>query len=291
MLRWRLITGAILIAGLILLGWFDEAAERAGRPPGSVIGPAILLVVIPLLSLELTHLLRGAGLAASPLLLLVAAWSGFVATAGMPRIWDASSAGPSGAWTPTPDTVTISLAALVAVSFLFAAASRQVRGAAGTIGAALIAFVIVGVLPGYWLKVRVEYPMLVFVGAILVVKISDIGAYAGGRLLGRHKLIPWLSPGKTWEGAIIGFACSAAAAFGLAILGEGRLGVPPPGKAAAAGAVLAVAGLFGDLSESLLKRDAGVKDSGRSIPGMGGIYDVLDSLLFAGPLVWLLPRL
>lgn len=291
MLRWRVITGTLLIAALVGLGIADASIERAGRPAGTAIGAAIALVVVPLLAIELTRLLRGAGLQVSLLLSLVGAWGGLVATAGIPRVWASSSASASAAWTPSPDTATISLVALAAVAFLFAGATGSAKGAAGMLGGALASFVIGGVLPGYWLKVRVDFSMELFVGAILVVKVSDIGAYFGGRLLGRHKLIPWLSPGKTWEGAIIGVVASAAAALALSIVGEGRLGVPSPGRAAAAGAVLAVAGLFGDLSESLLKRDAGSKDSGRILPGMGGIYDVLDSLLFAGPLAWLLLRL
>ncbi|MBM4113369.1 MAG: hypothetical protein FJ253_08365 [Phycisphaerae bacterium] len=296
MLRWRLITGTLLIAALVALGAADEAIERTGRPPGGVIGAAIVLVVIPLMAIELTRLLRGAGLGASLPLSLVAAWGGLVATAGIPLLWQsgdaagAAASGASAAWMPSPDTATISITALAAVAFLFAGASRQPRGAAGTVGSALIVFVLAGVLPGYWLRVRVDYSMPLFVGAILVVKVSDMAAYFGGRLAGRNKLIPWLSPGKTWEGAIIGVAASGAAAAALALLGEGRLGVPSPGWAAVVGIVLGIAGLFGDLAESLLKREAGVKDSGRILPGMGGMLDLLDSLLFAGPLAWLLLR-
>ncbi len=290
MLRWRVITGALLIAGLVALGWADGLLESRGRPPGIVIGAAIAFVVVPILSAELAALLRGAGIAASTLLMLVAGWGGLVATAGIPRAW-AAAGGDGSAWTPSPDTATIALVALAAVAFASAMASRELKGAAGAIGAALLAFVIVGVLPGYWLKVRVDFSMPLFVGAILVVKTSDIGAYFGGRLFGRHKLIPWLSPGKTWEGAVIGVLASAAAAVGLSLAWEGRLGVPRPGVAALAGAVLAAAGIFGDLSESLLKRGAGAKDSGRILPGMGGAYDVLDSLLFAGPLAWLILRI
>jgi phosphatidate cytidylyltransferase len=127
-------------------------------------------------------------------------------------------------------------------------------------------------------------------GAVLLVKSSDIGAYAVGMTLGRHKLIPWLSPGKTREGLAGGIATAALVGAGLAAAtpsGESIAAIPI-WLGAVAGAVAAVTGQIGDLAESLLKRDAGVKDSGRMLPGMGGILDVVDSLLFAGPaLYWL----
>jgi len=279
MLRARLITGALLIAALVALGWADEYLHAAGAPAGAVIGALLALAIVPLLSMELAALLRGAGLVASSLLLMVSGWGGIVATAGIPGLME-----------PAQDTATVAMAVLAIVAIGAAMSRGRPDGAAGIVGAALLAFVLCGVLPGYWLKVRVDFSMQLFVGAILVVKSSDIGAYFGGRALGRHKLISWLSPGKTWEGAIAGAVVSAAVAAGLAIAWEGGLGVPTPLRAALAGAILAAAGLFGDLSESLLKREAGVKDSGRCLPGMGGLFDVLDSLLIAGPVAWLLLR-
>ncbi|MBU3729854.1 MAG: hypothetical protein FGM37_11510 [Phycisphaerales bacterium] len=104
--------------------------------------------------------------------------------------------------------------------------------------------------------------------------------------MGRHKLIPWLSPGKTWEGFLGGMALAVAVGAGVGTWGglpaiDLRTGI-------ALGAVMGVVGPFGDLLESALKRGAGMKDSGRIIPGMGGLFDVLDSLLLAGPVAWLL---
>lgn len=118
----------------------------------------------------------------------------------------------------------------------------------------------------------------------LIVKGGDILAYLVGKAFGRHKLIPRISPGKTWEGAAGNIAGGIAGGLiawawfpcGLAL-----------SHALALGVVLSVAGQAGDLVESMFKRDAGVKDSGGFIPGMGGTLDVLDSPLLALPVMYL----
>jgi phosphatidate cytidylyltransferase len=117
----------------------------------------------------------------------------------------------------------------------------------------------------------------------LIVWGCDSFAYYTGRLIGRHALAPVVSPKKTWEGTIgglIGATLIGAAAGVWWVLPE--LG---PARAALAGAVASSAGQVGDLVESLWKRGAGVKDSGMFLPGHGGFYDRIDSLLFAGPVV------
>lgn len=113
--------------------------------------------------------------------------------------------------------------------------------------------------------------------------IQDSAAYFVGRALGRHKLAPILSPKKTWEG----FAGGMAASILTALAAVALLGLPIGYLAAALiGAAAGVAGPIGDLGESLIKRQIGVKDSGNLIPGHGGILDRMDSLLFTGPVVY-----
>ena len=121
--------------------------------------------------------------------------------------------------------------------------------------------------------------------AILVTFASDTAAYAAGRLIGRHKLSPSISPGKTWEGAagaVVG-AMIASAAFAVIVEIDGL----PVINAILLGAALSVLGQIGDLAESWLKRKAGAKDSGAFLPGHGGILDRLDSLLPILPAVFL----
>jgi len=125
---------------------------------------------------------------------------------------------------------------------------------------------------------------------IVITKLSDTGAYACGSLIGRHKLCPRISPGKTWEGFAGAIVVSTLASLLLAHF----LGQKLPGMnwihATILGVVLGAGAVVGDLIESLFKRDAGAKDSGKFFPGIGGILDLLDSLLFNAPIMYLYLR-
>jgi phosphatidate cytidylyltransferase len=125
---------------------------------------------------------------------------------------------------------------------------------------------------------------------ILVTKFSDVGAYITGSLIGRHKMIPRISPGKTWEGFAGAIAFSTGASLVFAHFLGHRLAGMTPVHAMLLGVLLSVAAVVGDLIESLFKREAGTKDSGRIFPGIGGILDLLDSLLFNAPLMYLYLR-
>ena len=125
---------------------------------------------------------------------------------------------------------------------------------------------------------------------ILITKFSDMGAYVVGSLIGRYKMIPRISPGKTWEGfggAIVvstGASVAFVFCFGAQMVGMNLL------HAIVLGVVLSITAVIGDLIESLFKREAGVKDSGNLFPGIGGILDLLDSLLFNAPIMYLYLR-
>jgi phosphatidate cytidylyltransferase len=125
---------------------------------------------------------------------------------------------------------------------------------------------------------------------VLVTKFSDTGAYAVGSLMGRHKLIPRVSPAKTWEGFFGAIAISTGASLVFAHLAATRLPGMTLLHATILGVLLGGAAVLGDLIESLFKREAGVKDSGRFFPGIGGVLDLLDSLLFNAPLMYLYLR-
>ena len=126
---------------------------------------------------------------------------------------------------------------------------------------------------------------------LAVVKSGDMGAFFAGKLLGKRKLVPWLSPGKTVEGALGALVLAAGVSVGLMALWsrvEQTLGPRPVNVAQALvfGIVMAIVGHLGDLTESLIKRDVGSKDSAQVVPAFGGLLDLVDSPLFAAPVAW-----
>ncbi|MGB0129697.1 MAG: phosphatidate cytidylyltransferase [Rhodocyclaceae bacterium] len=162
---------------------------------------------------------------------------------------------------------------------------RKWRLANPLVGALVGALVLVP--PGFaMLQLRALSPLLLL-AVLSAVWVADIAAYFSGRAFGRNKLAPQISPGKTWEGAagavvgVVGYYFLLAAAFKPAGLGEGVL------WPVVALALFTAVSICGDLFESLLKRQAGVKDSGQMLPGHGGILDRIDSLTSTLPFVGL----
>ncbi|MBP7065886.1 MAG: phosphatidate cytidylyltransferase [Ferrovibrio sp.] len=132
-----------------------------------------------------------------------------------------------------------------------------------------------------WLRDQPEHGRLIVFWLLLVVWATDTGAYAFGRLIGGPKLIPAISPNKTWAGLLGGMLCAALAGFGVAQLEPGL----PALLLGLFAALVAVVSQAGDFFESGAKRRFGVKDSGALIPGHGGALDRLDGVLFAAPFV------
>jgi phosphatidate cytidylyltransferase len=121
---------------------------------------------------------------------------------------------------------------------------------------------------------------------LLVVFAADTFAYFGGRLLGRHKLAPTLSPGKTWEGFVVGSLVGVFVAF--VALYQDRDTYLVIWQALVLGVAVVLVAVAGDLFESMLKRDMQVKDTGRLLGGHGGVLDRIDALLFAAPAAYYL---
>ncbi|MEO5718956.1 MAG: phosphatidate cytidylyltransferase [Chthoniobacterales bacterium] len=126
---------------------------------------------------------------------------------------------------------------------------------------------------------------------IAITKFSDMGAYLTGSAIGKHKLVPHISPKKTWEGFFGALAFSLLASVGLFALMPGHLSVLNWTHAVVLGLLLGFAAVIGDLAESIVKRSTGVKDSGNMLPGIGGALDLIDSLLFTAPLLFFYLRL
>ena len=141
---------------------------------------------------------------------------------------------------------------------------------------ALLAF-----LPG-----NVEENRFLLIYLLAVTKFSDVGAYVIGSLFGRHKLIPRISPGKTWEGFAGAMLTSLGISIGLTHLMGQRVEAISFNDSIILGLLLPLVSVVGDLAESVVKRDASIKDSGRSIPGIGGELDLIDSILFTAPVLF-----
>jgi len=126
------------------------------------------------------------------------------------------------------------------------------------------------------------------VATIVLAKGCDVWAYLFGKMLGKHKAFPVLSPGKTIEGLAAGLIGSMLTGMFLSLPAIGVLTHFGPLKSCAIGLCIGIAGIMGDLAESLLKRSAAMKDAGSVVPGFGGALDVVDSLMVAGPVAYFL---
>ena len=276
MLRTRLIVGAILIALTAGMLAFDQ--RFAPWYP-------FLFGVVAVLGLmggvELVALLSATRQPSAPLALggisvvLASNWAGLIF-------------GPtvSGGFA----AVLFAFAALVLVTFLVEMATFEgPGGAVERIALTLWVVAYLGILPSFLVNLQLGrgdgLGPVVLALAIFVPKGCDIGAYFAGRLIGQHHMTRVLSPKKTWEGAIGGLIAAILVAFGL-----DRLGPVIPGGAAGTvlfGMTVGLAGMFGDLAESMVKRDCRRKDASQIVPGFGGVLDVVDAIVFAAPISYL----
>lgn len=289
MLKHRLTLGPILIALLVAAIWLDEFLQTRTIGalgfergiPGLIIIPIMATAVIAACQ-EIAPIFRALDTRASKRVLTAAALLGLATSAFTPD----TVASFSGV------AITCSAAAIVLVgAMLFYSRDKSTEGVVAATSATLTAFVYIGVMFGFLFVLRKEFSAWHVLAILLVTKSYDIGAYFTGRAIGKHKLIPWLSPGKTWEGlagglvlaAIIAVATNATA---TAAAPEHAVSVT---QAALLGLTLGLVGQAGDLVASVFKRDAGVKDYAKTLPGFGGVLDVIDSPLLVAPIAyWLL---
>lgn len=184
------------------------------------------------------------------------------------------------------------------ILFVLGLCLRQLFAKENTSGLTAIAVTLLGLMYVPWLLnfiqkinyfpgVEGRYFLLYF---ILLTKFSDMGAYVVGSLIGRHKMVPRISPGKTWEGFAGAIVVSTGASMAYVYFLDGHLAGMNQLHAIALGVILSSTAVIGDLIESLFKRECGAKDSGDVLPGIGGILDLLDSLLFNAPIMYLYLR-
>jgi phosphatidate cytidylyltransferase len=320
----RIVFGAIMIGVLAAILYWDLRLEKWASPevplnPGSVSGSwfaskerlvylpvAVLIALISVLGfLELRRMASATGAR----MLAVSGIAGTVFFATSPY-WtnNIGSAYPSSFfyWIKVVQIVPLAISLAFAEQMI----RRRTQDAFRDLAATVLGVAYVGGVAAAILYLRtVGLPALILF--LLAAKFTDIGAYFTGSFFGKHKLIPWLSPGKSWEGLAGGLAVAAGICALFVFVGnpEGHetlapawLGGPEPlawwtawmflplkpWQGAIFGAVVGLVGQFADLCESLLKRSANLKDSGALVPEFGGVLDMIDSLLLSAPVAAIL---
>ncbi|MCX7591328.1 MAG: phosphatidate cytidylyltransferase [Kiritimatiellae bacterium] len=206
------------------------------------------------------------------------------------------SSGILGGESPTCSTIDVEMGLLVIL--VLGLCLRQFSSRDNQPGLVAISTTIFGLMYVPWLLNFVQkiifYPgkngPLYFIYFIAITKLSDPGAYVVGSLIGRHKLSPRISPGKTWEGVAGAIAVSLLTRLVFKACADHKLTGLTWNSAVVLGLLLGAAAVVGDLVESLFKRQANAKDSGNYIPGIGGALDLLDSILFNAPIMYLYMR-
>jgi phosphatidate cytidylyltransferase len=285
MLRWRLLLGTLLIAALVALCAFDARLPK--EYAGALLLPVALIAslmaareVLDLAAVGNMRPLRWPVYIGN-FLIVVSAWR---------PIYEIGSQLMQN---QVPYALgTVLLPSAVLLSFLGEMCRyRKPGGNMANLAVAIFALIYVGFMLTFAVQMRTHWGVAALASWIIVVKMGDIGAYTVGRLIGRHKMAPLISPGKTIEGA---FGALAFSCLGSWVTFRWLVPVFPTEFSGlglwwgwvAFGLLVGTAGMVGDLFESLLKRDVGRKDSSEWLPGFGGVLDILDSLLLSAPVAW-----
>ena len=292
MLRWRLSLGALLIPALAWLFWLDMGVVAK---PGSILFPLSVLVTL-LASGEFIRLTTFSDLRPRPVVVYCGSLL-IVLASGIPSLY----------LNPPLDCplsyLGIALMAYIVSCILAIVAEiifyKQEPNVIPSLALSVLGVFYIGMLIGVITLLRFvsddQWKSLPLISLILTVKMGDIGAYTVGRLVGKHRFAPQLSPGKTMEGVVGGLFFSVGAAFFAFRVLPDWIHIDPLlfswWQIFTYGILVGAAGILGDLSESLIKRNAGRKDSSGWLLGFGGVLDLIDSLLLAGPIsyiFWLL---
>ena len=302
-LRQRIISASLLGLGILVLLVLDGWLATRTVPEATIAGVNVLawlcngavstLIVLALSALtvrEVTHFVRQAGYRPNRAVVQLFA-AGLVIGPYISFNLRQEADWYDESWGMLWVSIALGLA------FLLQAVRRGSERAAINVATAVFIIVYTGGLAGYLTRLRMEVggyegaTLLIF--SIFLVKANDIGAFFTGMAFGKHKLIPWLSPQKTWEGFIGGLLVTVilSVALGRLLPESVRSGMTAgllayPWGLLIFGLLMGVLSVAGDLVASLLKRDAAVKDSGELLPGMGGALDVMDSPLLAAPVAW-----
>jgi phosphatidate cytidylyltransferase len=261
MLKYRLIFGTLMTIAFVAIVLFDPWA------------PLLLMVLVAgLMILGLLELSKLAGAKGAKVLLPVSIPVSIILVTA--PYWKSFFPGVH---------YEVLLAFDIMACFLYHRIRYGIHGVLANCGAACFSILYLGVLGAFAPATYIVFGPWHLLMLIFVVKCCDIGAYTAGRLFGKHKFSPVISPKKTWEGMAGGVVLAILAAVAFAVLCD----IMSCRLAIVFGVVFAFIGQLGDLAESMLKRDAETKDSSNTVPGFGGILDVVDSILVAAPFGYL----
>lgn len=298
----RVIMGLGLLGAFLPLVWADSIGLWGAGAAQWLLPVALLLAGGA--AIEIVAILFHRGLAPRlPVLVAGCVAVPLAAALGNPAFRSAAAGGPplaSAGWAAAT-AVAVMMGAFVVEMWLYRVGGGAIERLAGTALGLLAVALPLGFLVSLRLTGTPTYDggwhrpgMLPLVAMIAAVKFGDVLAYLVGSTIGRRRMAPALSPGKTWEGAA-GALVGALVASWIVLIPLRGLLTPADGGAAGPwggwvvhGLLVGSAGMLGDLAESLLKREAGVKDSGATLGALGGGLDLVDSLLFAAPTAWLL---
>lgn len=302
MLQTRLVAAACIIAPLLALVWADHSWNF--QHPGIWLFPVAVLIW-SLAAGELRRMLSAGGVELSRKGSILAMGPVFLSPAIY--VYWPLLAGPRPPGCPLGYFGWPMLGLTLAVGVNFVVEMWRFRPGEGKstirLAAGMLVACYLGIPFAFVVALRLHegnaWGMLAILSLLVIVKMSDAGAYGAGRIWGKRKLAPQLSPNKTVEGAIGGLVVAGLAAVGFRwslvpwLLDGHAVGGSPAIEHAGGvaawglyGLLLAIAAMGGDLGESLIKRDLGVKDSSRWLPGLGGMLDLVDSILFAAPVAY-----
>ena len=310
MLRDRLISSAVLISATVVLLWLDVKHPRGGIT-GFWLLPLLLFFALGT-AFDLATMLQASGRAISRHWVL-ATTALVTLSPCVPMLWPLCGQ----VYPPNCPMGTFGWMIVSVMSAILMLLFREILAYRGASSGALertlggvFASVYVGVPMALLVVIRLlgttpqttsivglatgsaTWGLAALVTTIAATKASDAGAYFMGKSFGKHKMIAHLSPGKTWEGAAGGIALAVIVSYGCSVWLIPWLATvanPAPWWGPLLfGIVCAVCGMIGDLAESLVKRETGVKDSGKWLPGLGGVWDVTDSLIGSVMPAWVM---
>ena len=283
MLKQRLVTGPLLTIILIAMIAFDATIEGGTCIPNGLLIAILAALAAPFAAVELSSIAVNVGARCSTPVLILTMETWIAAIYLMPA---------NTTSTNVMATVATIIVCSMALSVVALAKGKELRGVftGAAITVASSSYVAMGF--GLLLLIRKDHSAWWIFGIIAIIKMCDTGAFFIGSSIGRHKLIPWISPGKTWEGLIGGVLTAGITAVLLSMASDKWLPFEPHitmQYAFVIGLIFGFLGQAGDLIMSVFKRDSGLKNASNVLPGLGGVLDVLDSLLLVGPAAyWLL---